>query len=245
VFLKGCPLSCVWCHNPESISPEQVEVFHAVRCIQCGRCAEGCFSEARETLGEWITPEELYAQIDRDRPFFVESGGGVTFSGGEPLLQKEFLRDSLSLCSRNGLHTAVDTSGFTTWESFAAILEFCDLFLFDVKHINSEKHLKYTGVDNSLILSNLVKLISVGSAVIVRVPVARGFNDDRCSIDEITSFLASLQGDLKVEPMKCHGYASVKYSDLGKKADNYEPSEKSMEIFREMMAAKGLTGGKS
>jgi len=243
VFFKGCPLSCSWCHNPESILSFPSEVFHPSRCISCGRCSEGCYSGARETVGRWVTASELLAEIEKDRPFYAESGGGVTFSGGEPLKQPGFLREMLALCAQRELSTVVDTSGFASWDSFRGVIDVCDLFLFDVKHIDPVKHLEFTGVDNGLILSNLSALISSGCSVIVRVPVVKGFNDDVCSMGEIVSFLAALPGAVVVEPVKCHGYASEKYRDLGLTMGDYVPSEESMAVFRGMLAIRGLLCG--
>ena len=243
VFFKGCPLSCAWCHNPESISSKPFEVFHPSRCIKCGRCSQGCFSGARETVGRWVSSSELLCEIEKDMSFYLESGGGVTFSGGEPLLQSVFLREILSLCVSRGITTAVDTSGYSSWKSFEIILEYSDLFLFDVKHIDPVKHLEFTGAENSLILSNLRSLISSGCDVIVRVPVAKGFNDDPESLRQIASFLAGLEGLKGVEPVKCHGYASVKYSDLGIDHVDFTPSDESMELFRSLMVSHGLPGG--
>jgi len=245
VFFKGCPLSCAWCHNPESISADPLDVFHPSLCIKCGRCSEGCFSGARETIGRWISASELLAEIEKDIPFYLESGGGVTFSGGEPLLQHAFLREILSLCAGRGISTVVDTSGYASWNNFESILEFPDLILFDVKHVDPVKHLEYTEVDNRLILSNLSKLISSGCNVIVRVLVAKGFNDDQKSLNDIASFLEGLKKLKRVEPVKCHAYASVKYSDLGLDPGDFVPSEKSMNLFKDILSARGLEGGNS
>ena len=245
VFLKGCPLCCAWCHNPESISPEPEEIFHPSRCIKCGKCSQGCFSGARETVGQWMSASELFLEIQKDLPFFSGSGGGVTFSGGEPLLQSAFLRETLSLCVSSGISTAVDTSGHSPWENFRNIIELCGLFLFDVKHVDPVKHAEFTGVDNRLILSNLSSVISSGCDVIVRVPVARGFNDDPESMKEIVSFLAGLEGLKGIEPVKCHGYASAKYRDLGIALGDFVPSDESMDYFRALLASNGLPGGES
>lgn len=243
VFLKGCPLSCAWCHNPESISSEPFEVFHPSRCIKCGLCSEGCFSGARETVGYRVSSSELLREIEKDLPFYLESGGGVTFSGGEPLLQPVFLREILSLCVSHGISTVVDTSGYASWKNFQSILELCDMFLFDVKHIDPVKHLEFTGVDNRLILANLASLISSGCDVIVRVPVVKGFNDDPGSLRDIASFLGGLPGLKGVEPVKCHCYASAKYIDMGIDRGDFVPSDESMDLFQELLVPYGIQGG--
>jgi len=190
-----------------------------------------------------VSASELLAEIERDLPFFTESGGGVTFSGGEPLMQPVFLREMLSLCAGRGISTVVDTSGYASRDSFTGVIDACDLFLFDLKHVDPVKHLEFTGVDNGLILSNLSSLISSGCSVIVRVPVVKGFNDDTRSAGEICSFLAGLPGRVSVEVVKCHGYASEKYRDLGLSMGDFVPSEESMAAFRGMLLSAGLLEG--
>lgn len=243
VFLKGCPLSCAWCHNPESISPEPLKTFHPSRCIGCGQCSQGCFTGARETIGRYVSSSEVLLEVEKDTTFFQESGGGATFSGGEPLMQIDFLREILSLCTEREIHTAVDTAGYAPWEHFMSILPFSSLFLFDIKHVDPVKHRKFTGVDNGLVVSNLKSLVSAGCHVIARVPVARGFNDDPESMHGIVSFLSELDTLKGVEPVKCHGYAQTKYEELGLTQGDFVPSEQSMEFFRELLASHGLTGG--
>lgn len=240
VFFKGCSLSCGWCHNPESISPLPQQVFHRSRCISCGKCSEGCLSGARETIGRWVGSSELYRLLERDLPFYLESGGGVTFSGGEPLLQRDFLGEMLNLCVQGGLQTVVDTSGYAPWQDFSGITGKCGLFLFDLKHVDPVKHRRFTGVDNGLILGNLRKLVSEGCHVRVRVPVAMGFNDDPVSMDGVASFLADLDGRVEVELLKCHGFASGKYKDMGLDFRNFEPSVEAMDAFRNILDSRGI-----
>jgi pyruvate formate lyase activating enzyme len=222
VFLKGCPLSCWWCQNPESQLSEQEMIFWGDRCIGCGvcsticpsdaiqikngipitekekcilcgKCIEKCPALAREIIGEKLTTEEVIKEIEKDLVFYEESDGGVTFSGGEPLRQSEFLESLLNGCQEKKIHTAVDTSGYISWEILDKISPKVDLFLFDLKIMDSKKHQKYTGVSNEIILENLKKLSSVHHNIFVRFPVIPGINDDYQNIKEMGEFLSSLK----------------------------------------------------
>jgi pyruvate formate lyase activating enzyme len=170
-FMKGCPLSCWWCHNPEGISPdpETVEVVEKV--------GEMEFRKTEEA-GKYYSVEDILEILEKDKIFISESKGGVTFSGGEPMLQTEFLTEALKTCRENGYNTAVDTSGYSTADNFKALIPYTDLFLFDLKHLDNEKHIQFTGVSNSLIISNLKLLIESGKDIMIRIPVIPGFNDD-------------------------------------------------------------------
>jgi pyruvate formate lyase activating enzyme len=219
VFLKGCPLNCLWCHNPEGISSEPEFMWRKERCIDCrecqkscpreaisfsdrllldsqkcdlcGACWTACPSHALELIGKKMTVPHVMKEIEKDIIFYDESGGGVTFSGGEPLLQPDFLYNLLKACNKRGIHTAVDTSGYTSPDILLKISRYTDLFLYDVKVIDDEIHKKYTGVSNTLILENL-KMLSNNKRVIVRFPVIPGVNDDKRSTQEIGTFLSSL-----------------------------------------------------
>ena len=207
VFFKGCPLSCPWCHNPEGMAPLPALVYRANRCIrcgaciascpqgaislqdgavltdhsrclQCGDCAEACYTEARELAGRTMSVAEVVAEIERDTVFYDESGGGVTFSGGEPLLQAGFLLDLARGCREKGLHTALDTCGFAPWEVLDRVREYIQLFLYDVKLIDEARHRRWTGVSNALILENLRRLAAHGHRIVLRLPLIPGVNDD-------------------------------------------------------------------
>ena len=244
VFLKGCPLNCWWCQNPESQLSGQEMVFWEDRCISCGacsticpsgaiqmkdgipvtekekcilcgKCIEKCPALAREMIGEKLTTEEVIKEIEKDLVFYEESGGGVTFSGGEPLGQSEFLESLLICCQKERIHTAVDTSGYISWEILSKISSKVDLFLYDLKIMNSEKHKKYTGVSNELILENLKKLSSIHNNIFVRFPVILGINDDYQNIKETGEFLSSLK-IAQVNLLPYHYMGIDKYRRLGR-----------------------------
>lgn len=205
VFLKGCPLNCWWCHNPESINanPEEVETVKKV--------GSNCFSET-ETLGKYLTVEDVWTEVQKDLIFFEESGGGVTFSGGEPLFQVEFLQGLLMKSKSNGIHSAVDTTGFTSRINFDSILPFTDLFLYDIKHLDDNLHKKYTGVSNRIILQNLESLISHNKKVIIRFPLIPGFNDSDKYINQFIRYLSRYEGLISgLHILPYHDNAEHKY----------------------------------
>ncbi len=244
VFLKGCPLRCAWCHNPESQSPDiefqwrgdsciacdlcvdacpsdALQRNDAVgqqrnleRCIRCLSCAEACPSHATEAIGRDMTVDEVLAEVCRDAAFYDESGGGVTLSGGEPLVQSEFAIELLRRCGERGLHRAVDTCGCVPSESLLRAAEHAELFLYDVKHMDDEAHRKATGATNRLILDNLVALAGTGAGVEVRVPVIPGVNDDHDNARATARFLAGLDRPPSVRLLAYHPMARSKYLRL-------------------------------
>ncbi|PWB54095.1 MAG: glycyl-radical enzyme activating protein [Anaerolineales bacterium] len=243
VFLKGCPLECWWCHNPEGQSTQpqlmvrlnRCKTSHACqnacpedairwegrtvtdweRCDQCGKCAEVCYAGAREMVGRQVSIAELMAEIMRDVPFFDQSGGGVTFTGGEPLAQPEFLVEALKHCKEHHIHAAVDTCGHTSWENFQAILPLTDLFLYDLKLVDEARHMRYTGVTNRLLLGNLRRLSETGANILVRIPLIPGINNDVTSINHFANFLSSLPRLEGVALMPYHTIGVAKYEALG------------------------------
>jgi pyruvate formate lyase activating enzyme len=245
IFMKGCPLSCWWCHNPEGQLRKPQLIYRANRCKksqacvdacpkgaiswadgpvtdwevcdQCGKCAEVCFAGAYEIVGRAIEIEPLMAEITRDIPFYDQSNGGVTFTGGEPLLQMGFLRQALLRCKQQDIHTAVDTSGYTSWANLKSLLPLVDLFLFDLKHMDAEKHKQYMGVGNQRILSNLQNLSKEGAAIIVRIPLIPEVNDDAQNMMLSAAYLASLPHLQGVELMPYHEIGVAKYQALGMK----------------------------
>jgi len=245
VFFKGCPLSCWWCHNPESQALEPELVFRESRCIRCGACeavcaqgaiswdgdvvstdgehctlcgdcVEVCYAEAREIAGQEMTVAQVMTEIERDVPFYDESGGGVTFSGGEPLFQLDFLRALLRACKEKEIHTALDTCGFAPWETLDDIREYVDLFLYDLKLIDDAKHRKFTGVSNELILRNLQMLSERGHDIFLRVPIVPGINDDDGNIRQTGTFAAALPHLNRVDILPYHHAAVEKYKRLNK-----------------------------
>lgn len=242
VFLKGCPLNCWWCHNPESQNPrpeimlfkerctgcgscfkrcptKAIElikgfpVIHESKCTLCGKCSDFCPSNARELVGKDISIKDLMKEIIKDEVFYEESNGGVTFSGGEPLMHADYLSDVLNICKDKNIHTTVDTSGYATWEQFKKIIDKVDLFLFDIKHMNSEKHLEYTGASNHVILENLKKLSERGSNIYIRMPIIAGINDDDENIDRAVEFLSKLN-IIHVDLLPYHKMGMDKYRRL-------------------------------
>ncbi len=214
VFLKGCPLECWWCHNPESLSPNPQAAWNESRCIRCGNCETLCPTGARDVVGQRVTAGEVMALIERDVPFYEESGGGVTFSGGEPLMQHEFLENLLVLCGRAGIHRAVDTSGYAPRKVFTRIAGLTDLFLYDLKLMNLSEHRKYTGVDNERILSNLEYLASSKLPVRVRIPLIPGINDAPGNLEAAGAFLRKL-GLAQVDLLPYHNRMASKYARIG------------------------------
>lgn len=188
VFFKGCPLNCWWCHNPESINAEPETI-----CVRIGRDGNTPFREKKQRFGRAVTVGELMAEVTRDIIYYDQSGGGVTFSGGEPLLQPEFLAAALRACRDEDIHTAVDTSGHAPAEVLEGIGDLVDLFLYDLKLMDDAAHVKYTGVGNALILGNLERLAGSGSPVCLRIPMIPGVTDTDDNLDAIERFVRPLK----------------------------------------------------
>jgi pyruvate formate lyase activating enzyme len=255
IFLKGCPLACRWCHNPESISrsvqkmytqnkcigcgecvevcPEQACVLTAEgivtdrdRCIACGTCARACPAKATEMSGQYESVADLLALIERERPLFDQSGGGVTFSGGEPLMQPEFLCEMLDACSRRGIHRTVDTSGLATTATLLDVACRTDLFLYDLKLMDSRRHRDWTGAGNERILKNLQILAESGAEIRIRIPLIKGVNDDDDNIEATAEFVAGLTGPKKeIDLLPYHNVAAGKLAKLGKQVSAGSMSE--------------------
>ncbi len=304
VFFSGCPLSCWWCHNPESQSLTPEFLYRQNRCLLCGACVEVCpegaitlvchceegvfpdeaipgypaiahlhctkrsavqvsgwrprndivtdrekctgcqtcisvcYSGARQFSGQEMTVDEVMAQVKREIPFYDESGGGVTFSGGEPLMQPTFLSALLTACREQEIHTTVDTSGFANWNVFEQIRRKVDLFLYDLKHMDSVHHREVTGVPNEVILDNLQKLAERGHKVLARIPLIPGINDDGENLAASGRFLASLPSLQGVELMGYHDIAQAKYEALGweyKLPDTHPPTKEAMSYAAEVL----------
>lgn len=209
IFLKGCPLKCYWCHNPESISPE---IFtYEKKVVLDGKT----FTQA-ESVGKYYTVDELMKQILRDRSFMEESQGGVTFSGGEPTMQAGFLEEMLRECNKEGIHTCLDTCGYTSQLVFQKLLPLTQLVLFDLKHIDNEKHAQGTGLPNKQILENLNYILSQGKKVRIRIPVIPGYNFYVEDITVIARALTSFTGNIEqIDLLPFHSIASNKYKRFG------------------------------
>lgn len=212
-------------------------------CTVCGSCITTCTADARELVGKRMTVAEVMAQIERDAIFFEESGGGVTFSGGEPMTQRFFLAELLKACKALDIHTALDTSGYTPWKALDSIRANTDLFLYDLKLMDDARHRQYTGVPNGLILHNLRALSERGHRIILRVPIIPGINDDAANLHAIAEFAAGLPHLERVDILPYHPSALGKYERLGKPYrlnGTPMPSDDQMDSVKTLLEAHDL-----
>jgi pyruvate formate lyase activating enzyme len=236
--MKGCPLSCWWCHNPEGISPV---IEHIVNPRRVG---VNEFPE-NEAVGKYYSVEDILEILQKDRIFFQQSEGGVTFSGGEPMMQPYFLLETLKACKAEGYRTAVDTSGYASFENYLAILPYTDLFLFDIKHLDDSKHLQYTGVLNNGILENLRMILKSGKDVIIRIPVIPGRNDDQENLTETRKLIRSLKCEnlRKISLLPFHKIGKSKYRKFNlpyRMNDTENPSQERMKELKEFFEETGI-----
>lgn len=274
IFLKGCPLSCRWCHNPEGISPAIQKMYTESKCIGCGKCVDDCPEQACELTDEGIitddelctacglcaqvcpatasemsgrfeTVAEMMKVIENERPFFDQSGGGVTFSGGEPLLYPEFLCEVLDACGQLRIHRTVDTSGLVSTDKLLKVAERTDLFLYDLKLMDSKRHKRWTGAGNRRILKNLQALVATGADIQLRIPLIKGVNTDAANIKASAQFIAALPGPVKtVRLLPYHNVAGGKAAKLGQQYDPgpmTEPAEADLKRIIEQFARYGLS----
>jgi pyruvate formate lyase activating enzyme len=269
VFLKGCPLNCLWCQNPESIRWRQDISFVEQHCIQCGKCIEvcpvsaiktdpsegqvtgidtekcilcgacfkTCYAGAINIIGRWLSVEDLVAMVNRDRDFYVASGGGITFSGGEPTGQPKFLLAALQAMQGLGLHTAVETCLHVPWEQLEPLLSHVDLLLTDIKHMDPERHGALTGVSNELILENFRNIAGLGIPVRVRIPLITGLNDDVANLQATADLIASCKNVQGVDVLPYNRLGISKCHQLGcdyALADVAPPSTESVEATADL-----------
>jgi pyruvate formate lyase activating enzyme len=273
LFMKGCPLKCPWCSNPEGMTDEPEIMISERKCIGCKKCAEACKtgaisfvndirtidwnlcnqclecgmvcpSHAIMVSGEYKTVDEAFKIAAQDRDFYNSSGGGVTISGGEALLQWEFVRNLLKKCKEAGFHTALDTTAYCAWESMEEVLDYTDLILFDVKHLADEKHVQKTGVSNELILDNLEKASKL-TKIWLRIPLIPGFNDSESNMQKTAELALRIKAE-KISLLPFHEWGKDKYSSLGKQygydgADGIlEPDSEVVKKCREILESHGL-----
>ncbi len=248
VFLKGCPLSCKWCHNPEAIAHRPQLSFNPDKCTNCfkcvdacsagvhfivankhhvdfskcqlsGNCVAACSNEALSIIGKTKTVDEIMSVVMLDRDFYSNSGGGVTVSGGEPMTQFEFTKVLLEACKSNGIHTALDTCGHVPTDRYLAILPYVDLFLYDFKETDSNRHRYYTGVSNTLILKNLEALYNAGAKILLRCPIIPGFNDTEGHFQGIRDISLRYPNLAGIEIMPYHNMGVSKARRIG--AESY------------------------
>ena len=260
VFMKGCPLSCLWCHNPESHKPQAEFLRMENRCMACGQCSEeelaglgtrilndsdveSCPTGALRKAGQEMEPAALVRQLLRDRIFFDESGGGVTFSGGEPLMQMPFLTESLGLLRAQGVHTALDTCGFAPWSDLQEAARCSSLVLYDLKLMDEARHQAATGQSNRIILDNLKALSGIHTEICIRVPVIPGINEDDGNMEASAGFVSSLAGIRQVDLLPYHRIGEPKFARLGTPytlAGLQAPSPQRLEALAAIFRARGL-----
>ncbi len=269
VFLKGCPLSCAWCHNPESqqLSPQlmvnptlcmgchecvkgcetgallaadkQMKVIDN-QCILCGACQKACPAGAIEIIGKGYTLEQVVSEVLKDRTFYDSSGGGVTLSGGEPLQQWTFALALVKALKKEKIHITLDTSGHEQWAHLEPFLGLVDLYLYDVKHMDPDRHRRWTGVDNLRILDNLERLMDQGEKIWIRLPLIPGINDQEDHLHDLAAFVSRGQGVDKVCLLPYHGFAAGKYDQLGMV---YDMKDKKKPGPDRILASKALLEG--
>jgi pyruvate formate lyase activating enzyme len=273
VFFKGCNLHCTWCHNPEGISAKAEKMFAPAKCIRCGscvkacpenaitlvtegiytdpeickscgKCAEVCPTKAIEMSGKVMTVSEIMDIVEKERIFFDQSGGGVTFSGGEPLIHAKMLIELLDECGRRGIHRAVDTAGNVNTETILEVAKRTDLFLYDLKMMDTDLHQKWIRAKNEKILHNLKALSETGAHIIIRIPLIGGVNDGDKNIGLTAGFIAGLNGDkLEVHLLPYHAIAQNKYIKLGRGGDFdklKEPDKETLSRAIDTFAAYGI-----
>lgn len=270
VFFKGCPLKCRWCHNPESqyinkqmlfdndkcnlcgncvnICPKKAISIEknklttdSDKCIHCRQCEIYCIQGARQVVGKEYTVEELLKEVMKDKVFYEQSNGGVTVSGGEPLLQIDFVVEFLRELKKENIHTAVDTCGAVNFENVQRVARYTDLFLYDIKLIDDEKHSEFTGVSNKLILNNLRQLSEIHKNINIRMPIVEGVNGDESHIVKTIDFIKGLDVK-KINLLPYHDIARHKYKKLDilyEEEKMAKPSEDKMQLFKEILIKEG------
>ena len=275
VFLKGCPMRCIWCQNPESQRVQREVMFYNEKCTGCGqcvqvcpqgaikifegrsrtdreictghgKCVEVCPNEARSLVGKYVSVDEAFKEVMKDKAFYKRSGGGITISGGEPTSQPDFVTDLLAKCQEAGIHTVIETCGYVTWEILGNVMRHADMVLYDIKLIDPMEHLKCTGVPNNQILENAQKLAKAyaGRPMVVRVPIIPGYTDSIKNIESIAKFISTeLGGTVRFELLNYNPLGETKYERIGRPygASDLRPvSDESMTKLKEVFASFGV-----
>ena len=269
VFFKGCPLKCIWCHNPESQNSDKEILYDKNKCSLCGNCIRACqnnaieiknnvlktnmdkcsfcsdcticcINSARQIAGKEYTVDEVVEEVLKDRVFYKNSKGGVTLSGGEPLIYGEFVEELLNKLKEENIHTAVDTCGYADFKLIERISKYTDLFLYDLKLMDDEKHILYTGVSNAIIIDNLRKLSKIRKKINLRLPLIEGINDDEDNIFEILKLIKNTNIK-KINLLPYHDIAMHKYEKLGRtySKNMKRPADEKLERIKEIFEKEG------
>lgn len=247
IFMKGCPLRCLWCDNPESQNSYPEIVFSKERCIGCGeclkvcpaeavtvnkkglreinpekctlcgKCANMCYAGALEQVGKHYSVDDIMKEIKKDVILYQLSGGGVTLSGGEPTFQPKFIEEVLRRCKDNSINTVLDTCGYVGWKTMEAISKYVDLMLYDIKVIDNAKHRRYTGVSNTIVLQNAIRIDKKGIPMWIRIPVIHGYNDSEKDVKDFIHFISKLNNVMEVNLLPYHRLGEMKYEKLKRK----------------------------
>lgn len=245
VFLKGCPLRCQWCSNPESQSINKEVMFLSEKCIGCGDCVKQCpnhcidtdnftvdrikcdgcgncsiicHTNAKTIVGQWMTVHQVMQEVEKDRIFYYNSNGGITIGGGEPFTQIEFLKELLKECTNTHLHTAIETCGYASWDTIKEAFNYIDQVFYDLKHMDSDRHFELTGVRNEIIIENAIKLADFNKEIIFRLALIPGINDDETNMNKTGEFISSLtkkNQNIKVQLLPYHNLGESKYQGIG------------------------------